>query len=247
MKIESIILVLILGMLNACSNSIPIKTIALDKKEKILTVINIMKPKQTDKNTVLRLLKEGINETMISQNGYISSNIHSSLDNNYIINYSQWKSIGDLTVAAELVNSGATPKMVKAFNLGKADYHPVKLVAQYKQNKNRQIVIDSNNDLLTVIDIMTPKAGIKKEDLILLLKDTLSTELLTQDGYISSTLLVSMDNSYVINYSQWKNKASFYTMIKHLKEGSYPKLAKVFSNAMSDFHPFLIASKHLKK
>ncbi|HBS11738.1 MAG TPA: hypothetical protein DEO36_04230, partial [Flavobacteriaceae bacterium] len=64
------------------------KKVALITNPNLLTVINIMTPNTSDKINVLTLLKEGIDETMSKQQGYISSNVHSSMDNEYIINYS---------------------------------------------------------------------------------------------------------------------------------------------------------------
>jgi quinol monooxygenase YgiN len=244
---NTLLTLLSLGLLGACSsNSIKEQTVQLDTKAEILTVINIMKPKKADKDKVLALLKEGINSTMTALDGYISSSVHSSLDNNYVINYSQWKSMDNLAVAADLVSSGGAPKMVEAFTKGSADYHPVKLVGQYKKTEGK-VFIDRKGELLTIINILKPKVGITKQKLVALLDDALKNELLTQDGYISSTVLESMDNDYVINYSQWENQASLEAMVKRLQSGDAPKLGLAFSSSSTDFHPFSITSSHFKK
>jgi len=237
-----------IGLLSACSsNSIKEQTVELDTKAKLLTVINIMKPSKSDKNEVLSLLKEGINKTMIHQEGYISSSVHTSLDNNYVINYSQWQTMNDLANAGKLVNEGGAPQMVEAFTKGKADYHPVKLVHQYNATPNTPVRIDKEGSLLTIINILIPKAGTSKEELTALLNDAVGDEVLTQAGFISSTILQSMDNNYVINYSQWKNQASLEAMVARLQAGNAPKLAEAFSMSTPDFHPFSIVSSHFKK
>lgn len=248
-KIRKTLLTLLsIGLLSACSgNSIKEKTVQLDTKAELLTVINIMKPSAADKESVLSLLKAGINETMIYQEGYISSSVHTSLDNNYVINYSQWGSMDDLAAASELVSSGHTPKMVEAFTKGKADYNPFKLAAQFTPSQNTKVTIDKEGKLLTIINILTPKDGTSKEELTLLLKNGVADDVLNQPGFISSTILESMNNNYVVNYSQWKDGASLQAMVARLQSGKAPKLAKAFSMSTPDYHPFSIASSHFKK
>ncbi len=245
---KSFLSLLCVGFLSACSsNSIKEQTVALDTKAELLTVINIMKPSAADKESVLSLLKNGIDKTMVYQEGYISSSIHASLDNAYVINYSQWQNMENLAAAGALVNSGKAPQMVEAFTKGKADYHPFNLVAQYTSTSNTKVTIDKEGKVLTIINILTPKDGTSKEELVALLKDALSQEVQTQSGFISSTILQSMDNNYVINYTQWKDQTSLQGMVSRLQSGNAPKLAEAFSMATPDFHPFKVNSSHFKK
>lgn len=245
---KALLTLLSIGLLSGCSgNSVKEKTVQLDTAAKLLTVINIMKPSTSDKASVLSLLKEGINKTMVYQKGYISSSVHSSLNNNYIINYSQWGTMDDLASASKLVSSGKTPKMVEAFTKGQADYHPFKLIGQYTPTPNTKVTIDTKGKLLTIINILTPKDGTSKEELTLLLKNGVADDVLTQPGFISSTILESMNNDYVINYSQWKDEASLQAMVTRLQSGKAPRLAKAFSVSTPDYHPFSITSSHYKK
>ena len=245
---KALLTLLSIGLLTGCSgNSVKENTVQLDTEAELLTVINIMKPSTPDKASVLSLLKEGINKTMVYQEGYISSSVHTSLDNDYVINYSQWRSMDDLAAASELVSSGKTPKMVEAFTKGKADYHPFKLAGQYTSSLNKKVTIDKKGKLLTIINILIPKDGTSKEELTLLLKNAVADDVLTQPGFISSTILESMNNNYVINYSQWKDGASLQAMVTRLQSGKAPKLAKAFSMSTPDYHPFLTTSSHFKK
>ena len=245
---KALLTLLTISSLTGCSgNSIKEKTVQLDTGAELLTVINIMKPNASDKERVLSLLKEGINKTMIYQEGYISSSVHTSLNNNYVINYSQWRTMDDLAAASELVSSGQTPKMVEAFTKGKADYHPFKLAGQYTSTLNKKVTIDKEGKLLTIINILTPKDGTTKEELTLLLKNGVADDVLTQPGFISSTVLESMNNNTVINYSQWKDGKSLQAMVARLQSGNAPKLAKAFSLSTPDYHPFSTASSHFKK
>jgi hypothetical protein len=137
--------------------------------------------------------------------------------------------------------------MVEAFTKGKADYHPFNLVGQYTSVPNSKVSIDKEGKLLTIINILTPKDGTSKEELISLMKDAVSQEVKTQIGFVSSTLLQSMDNNYIINYAQWKDEVSLQGMVTRLQSGNAPKLAEAFSMSTPDFHPFKINSSHFKK
>ncbi len=245
---NSILSLLSIAILSACANNNNREPIVhLDTKADLLTVVNMMKPSAQDKASVLTLLSNGIEETMAHQEGYISSSVHSSLDNDYVINYSQWKNMESLGNAGALVQAGKAPKMAEAFTKGKADYHPVTLVAQFTATPNTKVAIDKEGKLLTIINILTPKAGTSKEELVSLMKDAVSQEVVTQSGFVSSTLLQSMDNNYVINYAQWKDEASLQGMVNRLQAGNAPKLAEAFSMATPDFHPFKVNSSHFKK
>jgi len=220
------------------------KKVALITNPNLLTVINIMTPNTSDKINVLTLLKEGIDETMSKQQGYISSNVHSSMDNEYIINYSQWETGEDLQSAGELVGSGGAPKMAQAFSLSSPDYHPFQVTAQYKSDNNKKVYIDYKNEILTIVNVLKPIDGVSQTELTQLLKTALADELVTQAGFISSTVHESMDNDYVVNYSQWTNQAALNTMVERLQSGNAPKLGLAFSNATPGFHPFTIVSSH---
>lgn len=209
-----------------------------------LTVINIMEPTSEEKEHVLTLLQEGINETMITRNGYISSNVHSSADNDYIINYSQWETGEDLQLAADLIGSGNAPKMAEAFSLSNPDFHPFQVTAQFRSNNTEKVYIDYQNEILTIINILKPIDGVSQDQLSELLKTALQDELVTQPGFISSTVHESLDNDYVVNYSQWVDADALNVMVERLQSGNAPKLGLAFSNATPDFHPFTINSSH---
>jgi len=232
-----------MAILSAC-NATKQRQVVISPDNHLLTVINIMKPKSDDKQSVLHLLKEGIEETMRKQKGFISSNVHSSMDNNYIVNYTQWRSMDDLASAGALVGSGGAPKMADAFGKSKADYHPVTIVAQYKADNSKKVIIDTNGEVLTLINILVPHEGVSKEALVEMMKDALASELVNQKGYIASTIHLSQDNDYVINYTQWKNQAALQTFVARMQAGKAPKMAAVFAASDADFHPYTVSSSH---
>ena len=215
------------------------KEVVLETSTNLLTVINVMKPDSIQKAEVLTLLQEGTKETMAKRQGFVSSNIHSSLDNRYIINYAQWETGDDLQAAADLVNSGGAPKMGKAFSMSSPDFHPYQLVEQYN-GSSKPIKIDEKGELLTIVNILKPVDGVTQDELIGLLKDAMKNEVLNQSGFISTTIHKSLDNDLVINYSQWKDGGSLQGMVARVQSGDAPKLGKAFGSGNPDFHPYSI-------
>ena len=212
----------------------------------LLTVINIMSPQEEDQDKVLTLLQEGIDGTISKLNGFVSTNLHKSTDNNYVLNYAQWSSQEDLQGAVDLINSGGAPQMAEAFSLSNPDFHPYLVTAQFSPTNSR-VSMDRQGDLLTVINRIKPNDGIEKEDLAQLLKEAMAEEIMQRPGFISATVHESLDNDYIVNYAQWKDQASLDETIRTINAGGAPKLAEVFSKSNPDFHVYTIVATNIKK
>ena len=224
---------------NKDNKEVVVNEVVLDTEASVLTVINIMKPTQENQDLALETLSEGLTNTMSKQPGFVSSSLHKSLDNHYIINYAQWESGEYLQAASELVGSGGAPKMAEAFGMTGPDYHPFALTAQYKSGMYKP-VIDQDGEVLTVINILTPAEGVTQAELAAMLKEAVQEEVLPQAGFISSTIHESMDNNYIINYAQWENQAALEGMVARVQSGDAPKLGAAFGSAMPDYHPFQV-------
>lgn len=107
-------------------------TVAIDRKGKVLTAINLLIPNEgVSQSTVANLLKEAMEEEACKQPGFISATVHESLDNNYVINYAQWQDQASLEAVVGLVGSGDLPKLGQAFTLSKPDFHPYAVVSTH--------------------------------------------------------------------------------------------------------------------
>lgn len=241
-----ILLVGLLSILSCKKEEQPILTkqeVVLDTATQLFTVINVLKPDSLNKDQVISLLKNGLNNTMRKQKGFVSSQLHASLDNHYIINYTQWESGEDLQAAGALVGSGGAPNMAAAFSKGNPDYHPYKLIGQYT-SEAKPVIIDEEGSLLTIVNILIPKDGVSKTTLGNMLKEALADELVSQSGFISSTIHESIDNNFIINYSQWVDGAALNKMVTRLQSGNAPKLGAAFGASTPDFHPFSIVGSY---
>lgn len=62
-----------------------------------VTLINVFTVTPERQNDLVRLLREATEQTIRHQPGFVSVNIHASLDGTNVVNYAQWESVDDLT------------------------------------------------------------------------------------------------------------------------------------------------------
>ena len=65
---------------------------AIEKNKDITTLINIFTVEPHNQQRLVDMLIETTEQIMNNQEGFISANIHKSLDGTKVINYAQWKS-----------------------------------------------------------------------------------------------------------------------------------------------------------
>ena len=94
-----------------------------------LTMINVMVAPEGEQDRLVSLLQQGMINEMSKQPGFLSSNIHRSLDSNIVLVYAQWENVEALQAAGQVVAAGNAPNMAQAYELGKAEYHPYEVVS----------------------------------------------------------------------------------------------------------------------
>lgn len=70
-----------------------VTTIAQDQE--LITLINIFKVAPENQQRLVDLLIDATEEVMCKLPGFISANVHKSLDGTRVTNYAQWRSIED--------------------------------------------------------------------------------------------------------------------------------------------------------
>jgi quinol monooxygenase YgiN len=65
---------------------------SIQKNRNIVTLINIFTVEPQNQQRLVDMLVETTEQIMNIQEGFISANIHKSLDGTKVINYAQWKS-----------------------------------------------------------------------------------------------------------------------------------------------------------
>ena len=58
----------------------------------VVTLINVFTVKPEDQRALLDLLAEATESVMNRQPGFVSANLHTSLDGTRVVNYAQWQS-----------------------------------------------------------------------------------------------------------------------------------------------------------
>ena len=92
---------------------------AIDKNNKLVTLINIFTVEPAKQQQLVDLLIQATETSMRHLPGFISANIHRSLDGTKVANYPQWRSVEDFQAMQK--NPAATPHMEQAAALARAE------------------------------------------------------------------------------------------------------------------------------
>ena len=67
----------------------------ISEHQNVVTLINVFRVRPERRDALLRLLIEATERTMKDRPGYVSANLHVSLDGTRVANYAQWRSVED--------------------------------------------------------------------------------------------------------------------------------------------------------
>jgi quinol monooxygenase YgiN len=67
----------------------------ISQEQKLVTLINVFKVEPQNQQQLIQLLIDATEDTMVKLPGFISANIHASLDGTTVTNYAQWRSVED--------------------------------------------------------------------------------------------------------------------------------------------------------
>ena len=89
----------------------------ISKKQSLVTLINVFDVEPQNQEKLIDLLVKATEETMNKFPGFISANVHRSLDGSRVVNYAQWRSREDFE--AMFKNPAAQVHMQEAYRLSK--------------------------------------------------------------------------------------------------------------------------------
>lgn len=89
----------------------------ISKENKLVTLINVFTVEPAKQQQLVDLLIHATETAMRHVPGFITANIHRSLDGKKVINYAQWRRVADF--AAMQKDPGAKPHMEKAAALAR--------------------------------------------------------------------------------------------------------------------------------
>jgi quinol monooxygenase YgiN len=85
----------------------------------VVTLVNVFTVRPEHQQELVEVLVEATDKVMRKLPGYVSANIHRSLDGTRVVNYAQWAS--EAAFQAMLRNPAVWPHMEAATRLGAAD------------------------------------------------------------------------------------------------------------------------------
>lgn len=86
-----------------------------------VTLINVFSVDPTKQDELIRLLNQATEKAMKRQRGFVSANIHKSIDGTRVVNYAQWRSEDDFK--AMMKNPEAEEHMKQAAALAQHEPH----------------------------------------------------------------------------------------------------------------------------
>ncbi len=98
----------------------------ISKDNNAMTLVNVFTVEAENQQKLVDLLIEATEKTMKNLPGFVSANIHKSLDGVRVANYAQWRSREDFE--AMLKNPEATAHMKPIMEIAKFDAHLYEVV-----------------------------------------------------------------------------------------------------------------------
>jgi len=95
--------------------------VTISKDNNVVTLINVFTVEPENQQQLVDLLVEATEKTMKNVSGFVSANIHKSLDGVRVVNYAQWRSREDFE--AMVKNPEAQAHMKPIMEIAKADFH----------------------------------------------------------------------------------------------------------------------------
>lgn len=179
-------------------------TLSLDNKLTTVIIIFSVEPSQQDE--LIAAIKEFL-ETVKTQPGFVSANLHKSTDGVKVANYAQWASIEEFEAFRN--NTEVQEKAEKLFTFARPDSHVYEIVASESivgtpQIKEGEYVVHF------------AEFSLKSENqprMIELAKEHIKPAM-EQPGLISATFHRSLDGTRVINYGQWENEQAIAQLVQ---------------------------------
>lgn len=102
----------------------------ISKENEIVTVINVFTVEPQNQQRLVEMLIEGARKTIRHAPGFVSVNIHRSLDGVRAVNYAQWRAKAD--VEAIMKNPQAQEYMKQVGEIAKADSHVYEVIDSFE-------------------------------------------------------------------------------------------------------------------
>ena len=179
-------------------------TLSLDNSLTTVMVIFTVEPKQQQE--LIEAIKEFL-ETVKTQPGFVSANLHKSIDGVKVVNYAQWSSRS--AYESFVNNQEVQSKAAKLREFTPPDSHVYEIVTS--ETKVGTPEIKEGEYIVHVAEFdMQPE---NQPRLVELAKEHVKPAM-EQPGLISATFHRSLDGTRVINYGQWADEQAIEELKK---------------------------------
>jgi heme-degrading monooxygenase HmoA len=202
----------------------------------LATMINVFDVEPEKQQQLIQIwLEEG--KQFERMPGFVSTTLHRSLDGTRVINYAQFQRAEDWE---NLVSRG-NQQFARFKGVGTSDPHIYEIVYQKTAaTAAPQVTIAPTNPVATMINVFDVEPE-KQEQLVRIwLKEADKSE--RMPGFVSATLLRSLDGTRVINYAQFQRAEDWE---ENLHKRADQLFASFKSVGTSDPHIYEIVYQHI--
>ena len=178
----------------------------LDLNNSLTTVIIIFTVKPEQQQDLIDAIKEFL-KTVKTQPGFVSANLHKSIDGVKVANYAQWSSMDAFKAFRD--NQEVQAKAAKLFEFDTPDSHVYEIVASESKVGTPEI---KEGEYITHFAEFRMQPD-NQPKMVELAKEHLKPAM-EQSGLISATFHRSLDGTRVINYGHWENPEAIKELTK---------------------------------
>ncbi|MEM8808810.1 MAG: antibiotic biosynthesis monooxygenase family protein [Cyanobacteria bacterium P01_G01_bin.38] len=205
----------------------------LDLENQLVTVIVLFKVKEGQQAALLEQIKKVL-AIAKQQPGFVSSNLHRSLDGLKVANYAQWESETALEHFRQLPEAQALVAPLKDL-AEEMDSHQYEIIAS--ESKVGVPQIKAGEYFVHFAEFRMPPEN--QPRMIELAKEHVGPAM-SLEGLLSATFHRSLDGERVINYGQWENEAAITQLTQRpgfgKEDGYWTGLAE------NEFHLYEVAN-----
>ena len=185
----------------------------LDLENQLLTVIVLFKVKEGQQTAVVEKVRE-LFAIARQQSGFVSANLHRSLDGAKVANYAQWENMESLEGFRRLPEVQALIAPLQKF-VEEMDSHLFEIVAS--ESKVGTPEINPYEYFVHFAEFRMPPEN--QPRMVELAKEHVGPAM-SLDGLLSATFHRSLDGERVINYGQWENEEAISKLTQRPGFGS---------------------------
>lgn len=178
---------------------------SLDLANQLVTVIILFKVKEGQQLAVIDLVKQ-LFEIAKQQPGFVSANLHRSLDDLKVANYAQWENEDAIEQFRLRSDVQALWEQLQTF-VDEADSHLYEIVASESKVGHPQI--SAGEYYVHFAEFRMPPEN--QPRMVELAKEHVGPAM-SLPGLVSANFHRSLDGERVINYGQWDDKEAIYNL-----------------------------------